>query len=218
MVARLIFCFAFITFAFVFAVIVVSGGFPAESGRHVVFKGGATYPVLEKDAYEEILERVKEKDLAGKFLELRKTLPQKLKVNVKGLKKATETTVRTVTLTYRLPFSITDAHGNIIYPEGYTFNPLDYVRFPYILVFFDPTSPVELRWLRESGYLSRWDTILVITRGNIRDTETLTGRTVYAGDEKLLSYFSVKKVPSVVYQNGDKLVVMEVGVYGKNSK
>lgn len=199
-----------------FAFLSVFVAFTCNSAFSVeIFKSGATYPVLEKDAYEEILERVRSKNVEGKFSEIKKSLTQKLVANVKGLKKSVEREVRTVTPFYRLPFSIRDDKGNVIYPEGYSFNPLDYVRFPYTIVFFDATSAREINWLKSSSYTGRWDVIFVITKGNVYDAELLIGRTVYAADEKIVEYFSIKRVPSVVYQDGNRFVVFEPGIYGR---
>lgn len=189
--------------------------FSSDYEKPKIVKNGATYPILERDAYDELIERVERSNLSSRILALRNQIVEKMSVNVKKLQRAEKTEVRTVTPVYTLPFSIRDVNGNVIYPEGFTFNLLDYIKFPYVLVFFDATSSKELKWLRQSGYLSRWDVILIITKGNIRDAEFLTGRTVYAANDRLVDIFSVKRTPSVVYQNGNTLEVIEVGVHGK---
>jgi len=187
----------------------------SNSKIKVVGKFGETYTILEKDAYDEIVEKVKEKGLDSHYLSLKsKVISHTVVAN--NLGRANEDRTYKLSLSFQLPFDIKDHKGKIIYPKGYTFNPLKYVRLPFTLVFFDATSEKEIKWLRESGILKRYDTILIITRGSVTDTSDMLGRTVYLADETILKYFSISKTPSIVYQEGEKLVLKEVGVY-KNS-
>lgn len=182
----------------------------------VVGKYGTTYSISERDAYEEIIERVKRTNLAGRFLLLREHIMEHTSVN-NQLGRATEDRVFRISIRFQLPFDIKDHTGKIIYPRGYTFNPLEYVNFPFTLVFFDSTSERELEWLKKSGLLERYDTILITTKGSVFDASKLTGRTVYLGDERILKYFSIEKTPSIVYQDGETMILKEIGVYGNGS-
>ena len=177
---------------------------------------GTTYPISERDAYEEIMEKVKKANLSGRFLLLKKHVMEHAAVNNR-LGRATRDRVFRISIKFQLPFDIKDHTGKIIYPQGYTFNPLEYVRFPFTLVFFDSTSEKELEWLKKSGLLERHDTILIITRGSVFNASELTGRIVYLGDERILRYFSVEKTPSIVYQDGETMILKEIGVYGNGS-
>jgi len=177
---------------------------------------GTTYPISERDAYEEIMERVKKANLSGRFLLLKKHVMEHVAVN-NQLGRATRDRVFRISIKFQLPFDIKDHTGKIIYPRGYTFNPLEYVSFPFTLVFFDSTSEKELEWLKKSGLLERHDTILIITRGSVFNASELTGRIVYLGDERILRYFSVEKTPSIVYQDGKTMILKEIGVYGNGS-
>ena len=177
---------------------------------------GTTYPISERDAYEEIMKKVKKANLAGRFLLLKKHVMEHAAVN-NQLGRATRDRVFRISIKFQLPFDIKDHTGKIIYPQGYTFNPLEYVSFPFTLVFFDSTSEKELEWLKKSGLLDRHDTILITTRGSVFDASELTGRIVYLGDEKILRYFSVEKTPSIVYQDGKTMILREIGVYGNGS-
>jgi len=191
---------------------------PGRETAAVVVAGryGTTYPISERDAYEEIMERVEKADLAGRFLLLKKHVMEHAAVN-NQLGRATRDRVFRISIKFQLPFDIRDHTGKIIYPRGYTFNPLEYVSFPFTLVFFDSTSEKELEWLKKSGLLERHDTILITTRGSVFHASRLTGRVVYLGDERILKYFSVEKTPSIVYQDGETMILKEVGVYGNGS-
>jgi len=177
-----------------------------------VGKFGATYFIAEKDALDEIIEKVRKTNLLEKFLNLRKKLSNFNKVDFK-LGKAKKTVTRTYAPVFQLSFDIKDHTGRIIYPKGYTFNPLDYLRFPFVIIFFSGDIK-ELEWLKKSGYLQRNDVILVLTRGDRVFTELYLGRTVYLAFDKLLEYFSIKNTPTVVYQVSNYFVIQEVGVYG----
>ncbi|MEM3423145.1 MAG: hypothetical protein QXE51_01100 [Nitrososphaeria archaeon] len=185
---------------------------------HVIGKFGLTYPIAEKDAYDEVLEKVYQKNLEQRFLSLRNKLTKHYTVNVPGIKKATRDKIKKVDLVYVLPFDIKDHQGKIIYPAGYKFNPLDYVRFPYTLLFFDATSPVELDWIIRSGFLERWDVIFVITKGDVLKTEESLGRQIYGASTYITKYFSIDKVPSILYQENNYLIVKEVGIYGNQTR
>lgn len=173
---------------------------------------GKVYPILERDAYEEILEKVKRSNFAEKVEKVKKRVKNKLNINF-VLGKAREDNVREVRLSYTLPFDIKDNEGKLIYPAGYTFNPLQYVFFPFVLFFFDGTSKKELEYIKQVGLLDRWDVIFIITKGNVQDVEMLLNREVYVADKNILDYFSVKKTPSFVYQKNDYMVVQEIGLY-----
>jgi hypothetical protein len=44
-----------------------------------------------------------------------------------------------VHMSYTLEFDIPDGKGGVLYPKGYSFNPLDYVTYPGVLVVIDGT-------------------------------------------------------------------------------
>ena len=48
-----------------------------------------------------------------------------------------------VDMTYTLDRDIADEKGNVVYPKGYTFNPLDYITYPGTLVILDGNSPTQ---------------------------------------------------------------------------
>ena len=189
--------------------------FPYCFASQVIGKFGATYHIKEKDAYDEILERAKNVDQEAIRKKLVMGLTNQFKVNI-SLKKAEKDNIRYQSLSYTLPYDIKDHKGNVIYPSGFTFNPLDYARIPFLLVFFDGTSGREIKWLKESGMLSRNDVILIATRGNIYDLSSILNRTVYAASDYIVRTLGIQKVPCYIYQEGNKLVIREVGVYGKN--
>ena len=178
----------------------------------IVGEFGSTYKITERDAYDEILEKVKEKNLDKHFLSLKSKVIYHT-VTAHNLGRASENRTYKLDLKFQLPFDIKDHTGKVLYPAGYTFNPLKYIKFPFILVFFDSLSEKEVDWLKKSGMLDRDDVILITTRGNVMDANNILGRTVYLADNVILNYFSVTKTPTVIYQEGEALILKEIGLY-----
>jgi conjugal transfer pilus assembly protein TraW len=106
---------------------------------------GATYSIVEKDALEEIRDKARTTNWERAFS--REMWEKKLRAyrpsELKALPRAERENVFTVDLTYTLDFDIPDGKGGILYPKGYTFNPLDYVSFPNTLVFIDGSDPIQ---------------------------------------------------------------------------
>lgn len=181
-------------------------------------KEGAVYDIAEKDAMEEIRERLARVDIEAIKARLKQSVIKKLNnINVSGIGKATKDEVRSFRPVFTLPFDIKDEKGRIIYPKGYTFNPLQLFTFPYIFVFIDGSSQKEIEWFLNNSTLSdRWDIILMITKGSIFDSWAKLGRYVFAADKRIVDWLQVKRTPSIVYQKEDYFVVVEFGIHKKN--
>lgn len=189
----------------------------SQGHTQVVGKKGQTYPIKENDAYEEILSKVKNHNWNKEFERMRKNLSKSYTVNF-NLKKAKEDRVFYVDPTYTLEFDITDGKGNIIYPKGYTFNPLNYMKFPYILIFFNSTSITEIEWLKsQKELMNRWDVMLIATAGDVYKAQKILGKQVYMLLPEMIDRFKLNATPSMLYAKGNLLIVQEVGVY-KNAK
>lgn len=96
---------------------------------YVVGEAGQTYEIKERDFTEFIRAKAAAIDpnkLRQEFQEqIKKRLPKfRLPNAVAGLPPATEEKLYKVDMTYTLPYNIKDFEGNVIYPKGYTFNPL----------------------------------------------------------------------------------------------
>lgn len=180
-------------------------------------KEGAVYDISEKDAMQEIEERLARVDMEAIRKSLRKSVINKLSnINVSGIGKAVKDDIRTFHPIYTLPFDIRDEKGKVIYPKGYTFNPLQFFSFPYIFVFIDGSSKKEIDWFLNNSSLSdRWDIIVMITKGSVFDTWSSLGRYVFAADKHIVNWLQVKRTPSVVYASGDYFVVVEYGIHSK---
>jgi hypothetical protein len=181
----------------------LNGGSIAEFGR--------TYEIVEPDAYEEILNVVKRVDVKKFKQTFQKRIKELAVVNEFNIPYAKETRTRYFEPRYELPFDIVDANGRVIYPKGFTFNPLQYMNLYGVFIFFDARSALHLHWLKKEGYAGRLDVMLIATAGNLRDAEKFLKARVYRGTKNLLERFDVKRIPCIVRQNGKYLEITEVG-------
>lgn len=183
----------------------------------VVGQKGATYSIAEQDAYEELMARIKSINWDKVFAKYKAKAEESTKVNF-NLGKAREDRVFNIDPTYTLQFDIIDENGNIIYPKGFRFNPLDYISFNYQLVFFDGNSVKEIDWVKKQDWFNNWNVIFVITKGDVVRAERILGKSVFMATPQMIEKFKVSKTPSILNAEGKKLVIKEVGIYGKESK
>ena len=173
---------------------------------------GRTYNIVEPDAYEEILNAAKKVNLEKYKKALQKKVRELAVVNEFNLPYAKETKTRYYEPRFELPFDIKDANGRIIYPKGFTFNPLQYMSLYGVFIFFDASSAEQLNWLKNGGYTKRLDVMFIAVRGDIIEAEKLLKVPVYKATKTILERFDVKKIPSIIRQNGSYLEITEVGM------
>lgn len=171
---------------------------------------GKTYGIAERDALEEIEEKAKSVDWAKVVAPVRKRIKDfKLPDIPPALQDADRDRVFTVDMTYTLNFDITDGKGNILYPRGYTFNPLDYVSYPNTLVFIDGKKRSHIRWLRESGIMKSLSVRILITDGSYYELSKELKRPVFYATKRVVERFHIQRLPSVVKQKGKAMEVRE---------
>lgn len=175
---------------------------------------GATYSIREVDALQEIEERARQIDW-GKYFN--KDKMKKVVTNFKPedmikLKTAEMNKTFTVDMTYILQYDIPDGKGGILYPKGYTFNPLDYVVFPNTLVLINGADRRQLEWFKASAYYKNHEVMLFITDGHFQELSEELKRPVYYAKKKIVERFRLKAVPSVVTQKGRNMEVKEIAI------
>jgi hypothetical protein len=173
---------------------------------------GKTYNIVEPDAYEEILNAAKKVNFEKYKKALQKKVRELAVVNEFNLPYAKETKTRYYEPRFELPFDIKDANGRIIYPKGFTFNPLQYMSLYGSFIFFDARNAEHLHWLKNGGYTKRLDIMLIAVRGDIIQAEKFLKVPVYKATKSMLERFDVKNIPSIIRQNGRYLEITEVGI------
>ena len=174
---------------------------------------GKTYPIAERDASEELKERVRsvnwQKMLEKNGIErMKKYKPD----TMKSLPRATEDRVRMVSMNYTLEFDITDGKGNVIYPKGYTFNPLDFMTYTRTIVVLNGADRDQVEWFKKSPYYKKSNVMILITDGNYYDLSGELGQPVYFAHEKIVSRLQLSHVPSVATQKKRMMEVSEIDV------
>ncbi|HOS60095.1 MAG TPA: hypothetical protein PK661_08355 [Syntrophorhabdaceae bacterium] len=173
---------------------------------------GKTYNIVEPDALEEIKKQATKVDWK-KAINKNKILNSAKSFKLPDLKKirtAKKERTFTVDMTYTLNFDITDAGGNIIYPRGYRFNPLDHINYNKTLVIINAAVPKQIEWLASSSYAKEINTMVLITDGSYYDIMKRLKRPVYYANTTLLERFQVVAVPAVVRQYGNTMQVKEI--------
>lgn len=171
---------------------------------------GMTYPIKERDAQEEIQERAKTVDWKKV---LSRVKPENYRpANVITLPRASKDNTFLVDMTYSLEMDIPDGKGGVLYPKGFTYNPLDYVPYHKTLVVIDATDPDQIAWFNASEYSPRKDVTLLITGGNYLEAGKKTDRPVFYATEIIRDRFGLQAVPSVIRQKFRMMEVKEVPV------
>ncbi len=178
---------------------------------------GTTYRITERDALAEIEERARQVDWS-KVLDKRKVENYQGPPDKASLPRAKRNRSFPVDMTYTTEIDVPDGKGGIIYPKGYTFNPLDYVSYPKTLVIINGTDPDQVKWFTASEYDKRLDVTLLLTEGNFGTVSKRISRPLFYADRKIVERLKLKAVPSVVKQKGRLMEVTEVVLPGGKAK
>jgi conjugal transfer pilus assembly protein TraW len=169
---------------------------------------GRTWPIAEPDALSEIEAKVATmpRDMSKAFG------PRSSWSALKAATLASAQTdrVRSVVPFYTLEFDIRLPEGKTLYPRGYTFNPLAYVRLPQRLVVVHPR---DLAWAVRTARASDF-ILLTALSGESADPIALgerAGRAIYILEERVKERLGLTVAPVIVAQAGQKLVLTEFG-------
>ena len=173
---------------------------------------GATYPIVEPDALEEIKEKADSVDWEKVFNDrLREKFLNFRPADIATLPKAEQDREFTVDPTYTLDYDVPTAKG-VVYPAGFSYNPLDYVSLPNVLVVLNAADTEQVEWLLNSEYAKDLRTIVLITGGSIQEMATQLKKPVYYLTDQLAKRLGLRAVPSVVEQDGRFFKVREIDV------
>ena len=177
----------------------------------VVGTYGITYGIAERDALVEIQDRAKKVNWSAAID--KKAMERKLKEYIpQGLPafpvaKENRTFLRD--MTYTTEIDVPDGNGGILYPKGYTFNPLEYVSLPSIIVFIDGSDKKQTEWFERSPYLRDVRTMVILTGGSYYELSKHFKRPVYFAVRNIARRFGIEHVPSVAMQKGKYMEISE---------
>lgn len=170
---------------------------------------GTTYRITERDALAEIEDRARQVDW-NKVLDKRKVENYQGPPDKVTLPRAKRDRSFPVDMTYTTEIDVPDGKGGILYPKGYTFNPLDYVTYPKTLVVIDGADVDQVKWFASSEYDKRLDVTLLLTGGNFGVVSKRISRPLFYADRKIIERLKLKAVPSVIKQKGRVMEVNEI--------
>jgi len=184
---------------------------PAVSvNANVLGTVGRTYPIAEKDAVTELQERASQIDWKHMYSKVR---PENYRPEgLKDIPRARKSRSFLVDMTYTLDADIPDGKGGILYPAGYTFNPLDYVSFDKTLVVIDGTDSEQVSWFASSKYRGKTDVMLLITNGSAMGLQKRLKQPVFYATQPILQRFALVAVPSVIHSKDRLMEVVEVAL------
>lgn len=193
----------------VLAVAVTSAGARGANEQSVI---GRTWPIAEPDAMTEIEARAAglPNDLAARSGP--RTSWSAMQSASLGV--AEHTKVRAIVPFYTLETEIRLPDGTLLYPKGFTFNPLLYVSLPQRLIVVHAR---DLGWALKAARPA--DFILVATQGSkdgaargidAIDLTERSGRAVFILEEAIKTRLSLTVAPVIVSQKGQRIELSEV--------
>jgi len=192
----------------IFVVLVGSHASGAIKNLGVV---GKTYPVVEPDVLAELKEEAARKNRFGDnaFLERMKTYQPE---DIHNLPRATMDRTFLVDMTYTLERDLLDGDGKVIYPKGFTFNPLDYVSFSGGMLVIGGSDPTQVRWFTKTPYVNNHRVRLLLSGGYAYNLIEEIKRSVFYLTDEIADRLQLAAAPSLIIQKGDKLQVREIMV------
>lgn len=167
---------------------------------------GAVYPVVEPDVRIEMKRNAAEKlEKQRQEFQAKPYQPSDLQ----SLRKAGQDRSFAVDMTYTLDRDLKTQDGNIVYPKGYTFNPLDYTGLSIGLVVIDGSDPTQVEWFKESPYSSNHKVKLLLSGGYASSLSSELNRSVFYLDREVAERFQLTAVPCVVVQRDKHIQVTE---------
>ncbi|MBA4090140.1 MAG: conjugal transfer protein TraW [Sphingobium sp.] len=163
---------------------------------------GRTWPIVEPDAMAEIEARAARQpaNMAARFGPRERW--SAMKAATLGI--ASKPRTRAVVPFYTLEFDIKLPDGTLLYPKGYSFNPLTYVSLPQRLVIVHPR---DLGWALLNA---RPVDFILLTAGDPLALGERTGRPLFILEERVKDRLGLTVAPVIVTQAGHKLILTEV--------
>lgn len=181
--------------------------FPALS--RVVGEAGNTYPIAERDFAELVKSRLHALDWPKIEQEWRDKAQKdfetyRLPTAVSGLPPSPVNATRKVDPTYVLPYDIYGLDGQVIYPKGFAFNPLEMMAkrglsYPFLLVIINADRPAELDWCAAT-FAGRLNVRILITDGSANAASDRFQRPVHYLTRELRQRLGVTHTPSLIHQ------------------
>ena len=181
----------------------------AEAGEIVRLEPvGPTSAVIETD----LVDALRQRAVSINVEQLRSAQARYQPANLHALPRATKDTTTVVDLTHTLEEDLVDAQGTILYPAGFTFNPLQYVSLSGTLVVIDGSDPEQVAWFKGTPYGSNRRALLLLSGGLAVQLRDELRRPVAYLTEDIAQRLQLRAVPSIVVERDNQLVIREVSL------
>lgn len=179
---------------------------------------GETYPIVEDDIVAELREQAQTLKGLAPSGDLMEQIRHYQPANLQALPRAADNRNFLVDMTYTLDHDLKDKNGKVIYPRGYTFNPLDRIRLSTSLVVIDGTDSDQVAWFKESPYMKNRRVKLLISGGYDSDLRRELKRPVFYLTKDIGTRLKLTAVPCVAVQKGNGMQVTEFFIQTNNNK
>jgi conjugal transfer pilus assembly protein TraW len=187
--------------------------------QQVLPRDGRVYPITEPDMLEEL--RAKAATVDWSKVVNKDKQKEKIKTfkpeNLISLPPAKEDRSYLVDMTYTLDVDMPDGKGGVLYPKGYSFNPLDFAPLRGKLIVIDGSDPRQVAWFDKSVYRDDLNVKLLLTGGSYYQLMEKFRRPVFYYMQPMSIRLQVEAVPAVVEQAGKMIRVTEVGLEKRKS-
>lgn len=177
---------------------------------------GRTWPISEPDALAEIEAKAAAlpQDIRAKFGPRSRWSAMK----AASLGVVTAARVRTVIPFYTLDMDVALPDGRVLYPKGFTFNPLTYVSLPQRLLVVHAD---ELGWALKTAAPSDWILLAAGPAAGVGPDPIALGeklgRPLFLLEPRVKERLGLTVAPVIVRQVGQKLELTEVEAKGRVS-
>lgn len=162
---------------------------------------GQTYPIVEPDALAEIEARIAktkfDRKIFGKEHEW-SALQSAILPDADVYER------RVVVPFFALSFDIPDQDGGVLYPAGYTFNPLEYLKLPSRLIV---VAEDQIQWALTTAKTAD---MVILSGGNALEATREYGRPIFKLEDRVRERLDLRFVPSIVEQEKTYFIVEEI--------
>lgn len=180
------------------------------------YQTGETYEFAEKDMIEEIQNQIKNNkpQIESKLEEFKNSTKEKINnykpSDLKNLTPATKYITYYPDMTYTNPDNIYDNKGDIIYPKGFKFNPLDYQTINYQIIVVNGQLDNEIEWIIKNNYIGNTKYMILLSDGDYKRIEEKLHQPIFYAVPKITEKFKLEHTPSIITQIGNKIEVKEI--------
>lgn len=178
---------------------------------------GSTYPIGEESALTMIMNKLQDKERSGDLKKLQTAAVKRSLHSIKSMPPGQN--IETVTVrgerlidpTVQYNKAITTDDGQIVVPAGAKINPLMITSLTKRLVFFDGRDPDQVDAVHQMIQRDSAKVKPILIAGSWLDLTRSWKQQVYFDQKGVLSErFGIQAVPSVISQQGDRLLCEEV--------